>query len=505
MKGPAHTGIHEQNLSENTNKIKTIHEFLKQPQSTSLRLGVLCLLSALIGFVLPMGIVYFEFRGVVGSNARNYAEKAVLLISNMVRDWPWLVVLFLLAMVYAVGDIFFRSDIDHVDRKCFKRKKKEHFEKQIKPLLVSGPSCLHPLRAFPGFRPFYGIKEDRAADFCRNYCKLLIDHLKTNNIRWPDQGRNNVKEVNRLSLWLKASEECQENCDDISAQKSRNNLIDCLNYVTHQLHQCQKKDKPLPSVNMIIEDFFSIYPPGPVADEQHEPQKRKRLQEQQKQQKIIKPFLKGFLVVNEDKTGMEDGYLLAAGWYFLLYLRSEIACGNEEECQFPYQYYDAYLTKRESGDLWRHATWCKTRDTRTKDVIDELKIEIRMHKKIDYGMIEKDEADNQMASSAYTVASLFFRLSFFSMGVLVLLVWKLFRREWNGEWNWDNSMSLFITLMYVLGPPVVIFLLHWSKKTHIMKSLHSQRLQEILHVLKVYDEYKKMGEEKNTKRGKSAP
>ena len=498
-------------LSENTARVKIINEFLVDIVGVLVP-GAIFLFSVIVGFIIPIFMIYFDFRGAPGNLPVDAATKMELMISNVFQGWFWLVIFFtFLILAYAIGNIFYRSDINDVDKECFRREKKDHYDKQIKKKLdKSSPSG------------FLRIEEGEVDDFYHNYIRALLDHLKTNDARWnPNNKKENEEKWERLLL------EGQKGQIERKANLlTRKKAINYINYVAYKLYYHQNRNEKIPSIDDVTTMFDADY-----AD------RGNWASILQKQQAIISTLLKDFAKINVcpretpantgnplvsggetptntgnppvlggetptnctgaahcENTDSED--TLAVGWFFLFYLRSEIACGYEDECQFPYQYYDAYLAKRDVAGLGRHVKWCKTKDARTKNAINQFKIEVRLRAGEYYNIIVKNEAHIRMASSSYQVAWLFRYISCAFMFVLAALVCKLFFGECNEDnfarfWCIGNLIELAFKLMCVLWLPVGILLLNVFIRKRVLDFLHYQRLREIFFVLKVFDEMEK--------------
>jgi hypothetical protein len=186
----------------------------------------------------------------------------------------------------------------------------------------------------------------------------------------------------------------------------------------------------------------------------------------------------------KEEKEKEDSYLISTGWYFLFLLRSENACDNEEDCQFPYVYYNTYLIKRKEIHLLEYTEWCQDYRSRSKNALNKLKLKIQLIAKRDYNILVKNEAHIRMSSSSWYVSKSNMMISFLST-ISIFSVTCLFHTKFFPDCNFSISINSVLAILL----PVFAFLLNLLIYHSAIKFIHYQRLREIFFVLQVYDEY----------------
>lgn len=89
--------------------------------------------------------------------------------------------------------------------------------------------------------------------------------------------------------------------------------------------------------------------------------------------------------------------------YLILHLQNESGCCTEERCDFPYISYYKYLLKRDKLELLKLVSWT-TPSSRTKNQINDYKIELQTKVPNAYSIISRNESHIRMASSSWHVA-----------------------------------------------------------------------------------------------------
>jgi hypothetical protein len=180
-------------------------------------------------------------------------------------------------------------------------------------------------------------------------------------------------------------------------------------------------------------------------------------------------------LIKKGQESEETYKLLAIGWYFLFLLRSENACDNKLDCQFPYEYYNTYLIKREETHLLEYAKhWCKDERARSKNALNRLKLKLQIIANQDYNILIKNEAHIRMSSSSWYVAE-----KNMWINAIILLIFFILP-----FWKPD-----FCQNMYLIVLPGLMLFLNFFRYRSVIKFLHYQRLREIFFVLQVFDEY----------------
>ena len=446
--------------TENNNKyeryadnIKTINEFLIDLIGVLVPGGIF-LFSIIVSIIIPVIMIYFrEINLKVATesvilDANLYATKWDLLASNIFHGWFWLVLFFVfLILSYAIGNIFYRLDIKDVDKLSFKRQRKKLFEDKIKPVIEQKRHY------------FKKIKERNLKNFLEEYFELLFYHLKEN-------GKYSNMDKQR---WMEIFEKIK---DDVK-------VISILNEIAFLLYE-----KKLQDVLILLKEKLDD---NSISDAQTQTERQSTkngneganveniLGKTNNSSIIIKEFLNPF--VKSEIEGNPE--FLAIGWYFLFCLRSEVACDNEYDCQFPYEHYDTYLLKRGELNLVKHAVWCKDKNSRTKNAINTFKLKIQLKSKEAYNILVKNEAHIRMASSSYRVANMARKIALVAIPVSFVLLFP-FGKEF--------SLELIKYAIVIFSMPVSIFILNIFIKNSVVEFLHYQRLREIFFVIQVFDE-----------------
>jgi len=437
------SGIYARNQYDNhADNIKTINEFLIDIIGVLVPGGIF-IFSISISLVIP--IILICFTGMAGAVAGNQARG--LLASNVFQGWFWLVLFFtFLILSYAIGNIFYRLDIKELDRLSFRRQQKKHYKDKIGRVIDVDKGKMFFCRSF-----FKRIKKEKSGDFLREYYELLFYHSKEGTGYRVGDKQNWMRQFEEFeSLWRPKPGETAE-----QEQERINDFIDKLNKVAFSFYQ--KKFLEPEKVKEMIRGDSS---PDTTDDQLIVAGK------------LLLPFIKF--------KGENKSQYLALCWFFLFWLRSEVACDNENDCQFPYEYYDTYLIKRNELALVRHATWCKDKDSRTKNAINAYKLKIQLKSKEAYNILIKNEAHIRMASSSYRVARTMLLIASIAMFIPPALL--LPPSGATPLWELCKYMFVFICM------PLSILCLNAFIWYSVIEFVHYQRLREIFFVLQVFDE-----------------
>lgn len=97
-------------------------------------------------------------------------------------------------------------------------------------------------------------------------------------------------------------------------------------------------------------------------------------------------------------------------------MKSNLGCTSEEDCEFPYPFYDKYLIQRGLKYLLPLVVWKgRKRRYRSKVYINLLKINLRYYSPDKCGIIIRNEAHVRLASSTWHVARLLFWFGIFGL------------------------------------------------------------------------------------------
>ena len=447
---------------KHVDNITTINEFLIDLIGVLVP-GGLFLFSIIVSIIIPIIMIYFNSINPIvdvdstSGNANLFATKLDLLAFNVFSGWFWLVLFFMfLILSYAIGNIFYRLDIKDVDKLSFKWQSKKLHKSKIKPIIKK-------IRKKD--------KDFELEKFLEEYFELLIYHLKenrkslyTDKIKWKDK--------------FKIIEEKSKTVETGGAKENR--LIKILNQLAYLLYEKEFK-KVLDLVECSENEFEKAL--NEVMDSV-----KKKIDPSQNIPDTVKKLLK---IYEKHFTSKNKDYYVAICWFFLFYLRSEVACDNEDDCQFPYEHYDTYLIKRGDLDLVKHTiAWCKDKDSRTKNALNTLKLRIQLKSKEAYNILLKNEAHIRMASSSYRVASIVRIIAFvfviIFLGFLIPFEKNIFSIECD-----LISQELIKYALVIIGMPIFILFASIYIMLSVKKFLHYQRLREIFFVLQVYDELEK--------------
>lgn len=106
--------------------------------------------------------------------------------------------------------------------------------------------------------------------------------------------------------------------------------------------------------------------------------------------------------------------------YLILHMQNESGCATEKRCDFPYMSYYKYLLKRGQLSLLRYVDWT-TAAARTKNRINQYKIELQLNVPEAYSILNKNESHVRMASSTWHVARTIRSISWFMIIVMSIL------------------------------------------------------------------------------------
>lgn len=186
-----------------------------------------------------------------------------------------------------------------------------------------------------------------------------------------------------------------------------------------------------------------------------------------------------------------DGYVSSnlGCAHFEDYLKKEYACTSEEDCQFPFPYFDQYLKNRGMNHLVPLVLWRTEPKYRSKNWINILKIRLKLHFPNRCSTIIRNEAHVRLASSTWYVGGAVCRCSRYGAFVLigsavlcgiVLLVMADLQVSQIDRGNLPEIVSNYtIAALFLLT-------VHYTgtfAMSRIEKFLHYQRQREVVHVL----------------------
>lgn len=170
--------------------------------------------------------------------------------------------------------------------------------------------------------------------------------------------------------------------------------------------------------------------------------------------------------------------------YSILHCQMEIGCVTEERCEFPYVYYYKYLLKRNMGNLLQYVDWHMV-ENRSKNKINNLKIQIQTFAQDAYAVINKNESHVRMSSSTWhTTKPLKIVTSFSLISLCIPIVIKCCQSSFC-----DTIASLELRHYFALILPFGMLFLVCYIRNRIRKYLHYQRMREILYTLQIYHQF----------------
>jgi len=163
----------------------------------------------------------------------------------------------------------------------------------------------------------------------------------------------------------------------------------------------------------------------------------------------------------------------------ILNTQCELGCCSKHRGEFPYMNYYKYLLKRNLMECVKHVDWC-TRESRSKNQLNEYKIEIQVFASEAYALLNKNESHIRMSSASWHV-SYRIRVISFSMILLILIMVP--------SLHFIHDSGIELSLLALSLFPISIFMLSSLIKRRIIKFIHYQRLREIYYTLHVYNDY----------------
>jgi len=174
----------------------------------------------------------------------------------------------------------------------------------------------------------------------------------------------------------------------------------------------------------------------------------------------------------------------------VLNIQSELGCLNTRNCTFPYVYYYKYLLKRNLTDYLGEVKW-NNYNTRSKNIINDYKIEIQLFAPDAYALIRKNESHIRMSSSTWHMAQ---PLKWIS-GLMSIIMFVALLLNYNSYTPWSFGCCLgFHTLFYgsfisfIVPFSMLVFLTYIQQRITLF--IHYQRMREIFYTISIYDDYK---------------
>lgn len=189
----------------------------------------------------------------------------------------------------------------------------------------------------------------------------------------------------------------------------------------------------------------------------------------------------------KDKEGEKKNMERVAIYYCILHMQMEAGCASEKRCDFPYINYYKYLLKRGMTELINHVDWM-TIEGRTKNKINEKKIQIQVFAPEAYALMNKNESHVRMSSSTWHATSPLMFIT--GLMAVLMLIWFTYPAL-SDSCSCISYSDIFVPYRMVLcSLPIVMFCAVFFIRRRIIRYIHYQRLREIQYVLQVYNQYK---------------
>lgn len=156
-------------------------------------------------------------------------------------------------------------------------------------------------------------------------------------------------------------------------------------------------------------------------------------------------------------------------------IRRELACGNCEECEFPYPYLHDYFEKRGLKHLLSYIIWKDQIDYRTKNYIHMLKILIRFYRRDQAIEIARNEGNVRLMSSTWHGARILVYIVTFGFAVTALGIIK------DGGFPYSAQVAIS-----AYGPAIVVDIVILSiallLQYGVINYFHIVRMRELVHI-----------------------
>ncbi len=163
-------------------------------------------------------------------------------------------------------------------------------------------------------------------------------------------------------------------------------------------------------------------------------------------------------------------------------MKNEFACFPEDECEFPYMYFNDYLKHRGLMHLSPFVKWKENQGYRTKNYINLLKIRLRFLYPDRIRNIIRNEAHVRLASSVWYVAGAVRWCAILGLAIVfsafLLYLASLFYNQASGATN-----EYIARYAGAIGGVALMLFGSWYLRTRVESFLHYQRQREVVHVL----------------------
>jgi hypothetical protein len=165
------------------------------------------------------------------------------------------------------------------------------------------------------------------------------------------------------------------------------------------------------------------------------------------------------------------------------YLKNELACTKEEECEFPFPYLKNYLEQRGLNHLTCFAKWSENTKLRSKVYINILKVRLRFYFPEKCNVLIRNEAHVRLASSSWYVSKLLQKCCIAGLFMIIASFLIYIIRYGNVQKFIPLVWNAFSACLIPFFPPLLLLLATIYAIHKIEDFLHYQRLREIIYVL----------------------
>lgn len=399
--------------------------------------GLLFIIIILIGVVFPLSTL-------------NVGSSLTFQLNFSGSLW-WVIFISLLIVSYVIGHAFFRADVIEPDRRDICRRIREELEKG----------------------------KNRYQQVVHNRDKKQKDEL------YDEIEKELRNQTNAFATTLTNSQMLDSHCSGTSESQRKE---------TVEFYRLLKKFCFNATENEIIEG--NDYPSAVL--KVLFPEEVRRLEglglkksdediESSDLNESIQKTLKRYreIICSTNRPVANEGILKMIVCSCILNIQSELGCISANNCTFPYVYYYKYLLKRNLSSYLDEVTW-NADNSRSKNVINNYKIEIQMFAPEGYALIRRNESHIRMSSSTWHMA----QPSKWLLGIVSFV--KFISLITNG-----NSIIIFLNsepdsympfFTFLIPFSLLLFLVYVQRRiTHF---IHYQRMREIFYTICIYDDFK---------------
>lgn len=459
--------------------------------------GVLFISSLLVCIVLPI-IIYEYIKPYEYTIVKDAIDNHFLITGGTTSSfggWFWFAAfLTFLIISYIAGHIFYRSDINMVDKQDIERRKNKNADiinKEIHKIENQGKTIIEIIQELLLSELNVLVTDDtilrklnHGDDQDEEQLKDLLDFI--------NKSIRKIKGTKPDEIIKKDSDKIEFNVDS-----SKILLHYTLQILFPQNHFTQDKEivfEEKTNYSDIVEGTLSLSEKHVFESYLSEARKmlansyESELHHNDEEKKKSKK--KKETAFNYNKYMAYGEHILAC--YLLLCLQNDSACSNSGNLSdYPYLEFYKYLIKRNETDLLKYVDWSPA-GARTKNKINRMKISIQLDYPDAYAILNKNESHIRMASSSWHVSRFIKVIASYST-IAFLMIAGLFIAKHFYLVDFDNVkddvMKYFlehINKVLVILPPLLLYWLMKLMNERIEYFIHYQRLREIYFTLFIY-------------------